>query len=96
MPEYVPPVATVAAWHRTAPRPANEQSSTPESTVHMSASSGQGDAPIPRARRRCPRCEGVLMGPARTCLVHGDQIDIGGRAPALETVADQLRKGRGQ
>jgi hypothetical protein len=27
-------------------------------------------------------------------MVHGDQIDVGGRAPALETVADQLRKGR--
>jgi hypothetical protein len=32
------------------------------------------------------------MGSARTCLVHGDQLDIGGRTPALETVADQLRR----
>lgn len=43
--------------------------------------------------RHCPRCERVLIGSARTCLVHGDQVDIGGRAPALETVADQLRRG---
>ena len=42
----------------------------------------------------CPRCERVLMGAARTCLVHGDQVDVGGRAPALETVADQLKRGR--
>lgn len=45
-----------------------------------------------RTHRVCARCGGVLMGPARTCLVHGDQLDVGGRAPALETVADQLRK----
>lgn len=42
----------------------------------------------------CPRCERVLIGAARTCLVHGDQVDVGGRAPALETVADQLKRGR--
>lgn len=42
----------------------------------------------------CPRCSRVLIGAARTCLVHGDQLDVGGRAPALETVADQLRSGR--
>lgn len=28
------------------------------------------------------------MGSARTCVVHGDQVDVGGRAPALETVHD--------
>jgi hypothetical protein len=27
-------------------------------------------------------------------MIHGDQLDVGGRAPALETVADQLRKVR--
>lgn len=37
----------------------------------------------------CPRCDRILMGSARTCVVHGDQIDVGGRAPALETVQDR-------
>lgn len=40
----------------------------------------------------CPKCDRVLMGSARTCVVHGDQLDIGGHAPALETVADQRRQ----
>lgn len=45
---------------------------------------------------RCPRCGNVLIGSARTCLVHGDQLDLGGRAPALETVADQRRTPRAE
>jgi hypothetical protein len=35
------------------------------------------------------------MGTAKTCLVHGDQLDVGGRAAAVETVGDQRRL-RGQ
>ena len=41
------------------------------------------------ALANCPRCDRILMGSARTCVVHGDQIDVGGRAPALETVQDR-------
>ncbi len=41
---------------------------------------------------KCPRCDRLLVGLAGTCLVHGDQIGVGGRAPALETVNDQLRQ----
>jgi hypothetical protein len=33
----------------------------------------------------------VLIGLALTCVVHGDQRDVGGRAPAQESVADQRR-----
>jgi hypothetical protein len=29
------------------------------------------------------------MGPAWTCIVHGDQRDVGNRAPAQESLADQ-------
>jgi hypothetical protein len=43
---------------------------------------------------KCPRCGRTLMGSARTCVVHGDQLDLGGSAPALETVKDQMRGGR--
>jgi hypothetical protein len=35
---------------------------------------------------QCPRCNRILMG-----VVHGDQVDIGGRAVAVETVKDQRR-----
>lgn len=42
----------------------------------------------------CPRCSALLIGTARTCVIHGDQLDLGGRAPALETVADQLKAAR--
>jgi hypothetical protein len=42
----------------------------------------------------CPRCQRRLIGTARTCFVHGDQLDVGGREPALETVKDQLHHGR--
>lgn len=41
----------------------------------------------------CPRCGNLLFGIARTCLVHGDQVDVGGRAPMLETVKDRRRRG---
>jgi hypothetical protein len=37
----------------------------------------------------CPRCGLIVMGAAWTCLVHGDQRDIGNRAPAQESVHDQ-------
>ena len=40
---------------------------------------------------KCPRCNNVLIGTARTCLIHGDQLDVGGRAPAVESVKDQRR-----
>ena len=40
----------------------------------------------------CPRCERILIGTAKTCLVHGDQIDVGGRATVVETVGDQRRR----
>ncbi len=43
--------------------------------------------------RTCPRCGNLLFGIARTCLVHGDQVDVGGRAPTLETVKDRRRRG---
>ncbi len=39
----------------------------------------------------CPRCGRILMGSAKTCVVHGDQLDVGGRAAAVETVGDQRR-----
>ena len=42
----------------------------------------------------CPICDRILIGLAGTCLVHGDQRDVGGRAPAAETVIDQLRRDR--
>lgn len=38
---------------------------------------------------KCPRCGNVLMGTAWTCLVHGDQRDVGNREPVLESVRDQ-------
>lgn len=48
------------------------------------------------ARASCPRCDRLLIGSAATCMVHGDQIDIGGAAPALETVSDQrARRAKG-
>ena len=46
---------------------------------------------MPQQAPRCPRCDNVLIGSAKTCVVHGDQLDVGGRAPALETVKDQRR-----
>jgi hypothetical protein len=51
------------------------------------------EAQIGRATR-CTRCQSILIGPARTCLIHGDQLDLGGRAPVLETVEDQRRTRR--
>jgi hypothetical protein len=42
----------------------------------------------------CPRCANILIGPARTCLIHGDQIDVGGRAPAVESLSDQRRSAK--
>jgi len=44
----------------------------------------------------CVRCERLLFGSARTCLVHGDQLDVGNRAPAVETVADQIHQRAGR
>ncbi len=52
------------------------------------------DWAVPSFMVGCPHCQRRLIGTARTCLVHGDQLDVGGRAPALETVADQLHQGR--
>jgi hypothetical protein len=43
----------------------------------------------------CTRCQRLLFGSARTCLVHGDQLDVGNRAPAVETVADQIHQRAG-
>jgi hypothetical protein len=40
---------------------------------------------------KCPRCGGIVMGSARTCLIHGDQLDVGGKPVLLETVKDQRR-----
>lgn len=37
----------------------------------------------------CPRCGQLVIGPARTCLVHGDQLDVGNQAPVQESVRDQ-------
>lgn len=48
----------------------------------------------PTGRIPCPRCGSVLFGTALTCVVHGDQRDIGGAAAALETVADQRKRRR--
>ena len=42
----------------------------------------------------CGRCGNVLFGTALTCVVHGDQRDVGGAAAALETVADQRKRRR--
>ena len=55
-----------------------------------------GDRTVPSFIIVCPRCQRRLIGTARTCFVHGDQLDVGGRAPALETVKDQLSQGRGR
>lgn len=42
----------------------------------------------------CGRCGSVLIGTAWTCLVHGDQRDVGNREPALESIRDR-RQARG-
>lgn len=42
---------------------------------------------------RCAKCGNVLIGRALSCMIHGDQLDIGGRAPVVESAADQ-RRGR--
>lgn len=42
----------------------------------------------------CARCGNVLIGTAWTCLVHGDQRDVGNREPALESIRDR-RQARG-
>ncbi len=42
----------------------------------------------------CVRCGNVLIGTAWTCLVHGDQRDVGNREPAVESIRDR-RQARG-
>ena len=37
----------------------------------------------------CPHCGQLVIGPARTCLIHGDQLDVGNQAPVQESVRDQ-------
>jgi hypothetical protein len=37
----------------------------------------------------CARCGRVVIGTAWTCLVHGDQRDVGNRAPVQESIRDR-------